>query len=98
MKLNDKFTFGKFKGQTLKSVMANKGSYVGWCLDNIPGFHIEPNDVEKAFVAQYDKWKENHIGTTVCYALPLGAKSMMRHMVDKLETNNEDMLCAYEEE
>ena len=49
MKTNDVFSFGKFKGQTLKEVMAEHGSYVGWCLENIPNFHIEPKKYGRAF-------------------------------------------------
>lgn len=57
MKLYDTFTFGKFKGYTLKYVMANKGSYVGWCLENIPNFHIEPKNMEEQFLKGYKQWK-----------------------------------------
>ena len=34
MELNDIFDFGKFKGLSLKQVMVEHGSYVGWCLEN----------------------------------------------------------------
>ena len=57
MKLNDIFTFGKFKGHNLKEVMAEHGSYVGWCFDNIPNFHIEPKDMEEQFLKGYKQWK-----------------------------------------
>ena len=67
MKTNDVFSFGKFKGQTLKEVMAEHGSYVGWCLENIPNFHIQPEDVEDAFLRNYNIWKEYHKGMTVKY-------------------------------
>ena len=54
---NDIFTFGKFKGKPLNWVMANHGSYVGWCLDNVSGFDIEPRNLKEAFVAGYNEWK-----------------------------------------
>ena len=67
MELNDIFDFGKFKGLSLKQVMAEHGSYVGWCLENIPNFHIQPEDVEDAFLINYNIWKEDHKGMTVKY-------------------------------
>ena len=54
MKLNDIFDFGKFKGLSLKKVMAEHGSYVGWCLENIPNFHIQPEELEDAFLINYN--------------------------------------------
>ena len=67
MELNDIFDFGKFKGLSLKQVMAEHGSYVGWCLENIPNFQIQPEDVEEAFLRNYNIWKEDHKGMTVKY-------------------------------
>lgn len=56
MKLNDIFYFGKHKGQTLKAVMATNGSYVIWCLQNIPNFTIEPQELYEKFMNQYNQW------------------------------------------
>lgn len=89
MKINDIFLFGKFKGHTLKEVMAEHGSYVGWCLENIPNFHIEPKDVEEHFLNNFNKWKQNHKGVTVHYSikrssLPIGVKSMEDDLVNML--------------
>ena len=94
MKLNDIFNFGKFKGSSLKKVMAEHGSYVGWCLENIPNFHIQPEKLEDAFLINYNIWKENHKGMTVKYTpndksyLAIGIPSMQRDMIDRF---NEDM-------
>lgn len=86
--MNNIFTFGKFKGLTLKEVMAKHGSYVGWCLENIPNFHIEPKDMEEHFLKNYSKWKESHKGMVVHYPsrnlLPLGVRSIEMALVDKL--------------
>lgn len=90
MKKSDKFTFGKFKGQTLAYVMANKGSYVGWCLENIKGFHIEPESLETEFLKGYNKWKKDGCkGLTVDYrehSLQFGVKEMEIDMINKLDS------------
>lgn len=57
MKINDTFTFGKYKGQTLKTVLAEHGSYVGWCMENVSGFDIEPEDLKHRFIQEYNQWK-----------------------------------------
>lgn len=57
MKLDDVFTFGKHKGKNLKTVMENYGSYVGWCVENVKGFDIEPPELKSKFMAGYQKWK-----------------------------------------
>ena len=88
MKTNDIFSFGKFRGKTLKEVMAEHGSYVGWYLENIPNFHIEPKNMEDCFLENYNKWKKSHKGMSVHYSssssLPLGAISMEMDLVDML--------------
>lgn len=58
MKTEDIFTFGKFKGKSLKEVMAEHGSYVGWCMENVKGFDIEPEELKNRFMESYKKWKE----------------------------------------
>ena len=94
MKLNDIFNFGKFKGLPLKKVMAEHGSYVGWCLENIPNFHIQPKELETVFLINYNIWKEKHKGMTVKYTpndksyLAIGILSIQRDMIDRF---NEDM-------
>lgn len=98
MRLHDIFTFGKFKGQTLKHIMSEHGSYVGWCLENIHNFHIEPKDMEDFFLENYNKWKQNHKGTTVYYSsiknnLPLGVENMEMNLVNRLnERHLSDLL------
>ena len=94
MKLNDIFNFGKFKGSSLKKVMAEHGSYVGWCLENIPNFHIQPKELESVFLTNYNIWKASHKGMTVKYTpndksyLDIGISSIQRGMIDRL---NEDI-------
>lgn len=89
MKMTETFTFGKFKGQTLKSVCANHGSYVGWCLENVPEFRIEPKNVEDAFLRGYERWKQNHSGLTMTYRtsapLPLGFEGTIRDMKNRFD-------------
>lgn len=42
MKLKDSFTFGKYKGKTLRQVLEQENAaYVVWCINNIPSFSIE---------------------------------------------------------
>lgn len=42
MKLSDLFTFGKYKGKTLKQVLEQENAaYVVRCIKNIPNFSIE---------------------------------------------------------
>ena len=57
MKLLDKFNFGKYKGQTLKCVLQNHGTYVVWCLKNISNTvdEIETN------------WKNNLVINFFCF-------------------------------
>lgn len=57
MKLLDKFTFGKYKGQTLKYILQNHGTYVMWCLKNINNFNIEPKELQEKFLRKYQQWK-----------------------------------------
>lgn len=40
MKLTDKFTFGKHKGESLSHVIGSDPTYVEWCIDEIEGFSI----------------------------------------------------------
>ena len=40
MGLDDEFTFGKHKGETLEEVIDSAPSYVFWCLENIDTFRI----------------------------------------------------------
>ena len=85
MKLNDIFNFGKFKGFSLKKVMAEHGSYVGWCLENIPNFHIQPEELEDTFLINYNIWKEKHKGMTVKYTP--NDKSYLKKIVLGKKTN-----------
>lgn len=38
--LNDRFTFGKHKGSTLRLVVENDPSYISWCLNNVDRFQL----------------------------------------------------------
>lgn len=40
MKLNDIFTFGKHRGESLGYVVQTDAQYVRWCMNNIPNFTI----------------------------------------------------------
>jgi len=35
-----KFAFGKYKGETVATVMKSNTNYVIWCLENIDGFSV----------------------------------------------------------
>lgn len=90
MKLTDIFEFGKYKGLTLKEVCAEHGSYVGWCIENIPDFHIEPKNVEDAFLRGHERWKQNHTGLTMTYKpsscpLPLGFEGTIGDIKSRLD-------------
>ena len=74
-KLNTVFTFGKFKGKTLKEVITIQPSYVEWCLVNLDHFYIsdkvlkEIKQIRKNFYLseeaeakrreKFDEWKSN---------------------------------------
>lgn len=55
MKLDDEFTFGKYKGKTLGTVLNEKncGLYLMWCLENIKDFHLEPQHLEQTIRERY---------------------------------------------
>lgn len=72
MKLLDKFTFGKYKGQTLKYVLQNYGTYVVWCLKNIPNFNIEPKELQKNFLIGYQQWKNKKYDSSPFSSSELG--------------------------
>lgn len=57
MKLDDTFSFGKYKDKTLRSVLndGNCGLYLMWCLENIRGFHLEPQHFEQSIRERYSK-------------------------------------------
>lgn len=59
-----KFTFGKFKGKTVKEILIDESAsallnYVQWCMDNVEWFN-EPKLV-KYLEKKY--WKEEMAGT-----------------------------------
>ena len=41
MRLNDKFKFGKYKGQTLESVINKNPAYVKWCVKHLENFKLD---------------------------------------------------------
>jgi len=51
MKAEDKFNFGKYRGQTLKKVNDNDPDYLLWCEDNVKGFKIEDKEIFKFLIA-----------------------------------------------
>ena len=56
MYIDDKFTFGKYKGFTVRELLRNKnGLYLMWCLDNIKDFHLEPLNFETVIRETYFK-------------------------------------------
>lgn len=38
--LNDKLTFGKYRGMTIQEVMKKDAGYIDWCKQNITGFVV----------------------------------------------------------
>lgn len=55
MKLSDLFTFGKYKGKTLKQVLEQENAaYVVWCIKNIPNFSIE-EPYQTRLLAKYER-------------------------------------------
>lgn len=40
-KLNDKITFGKHKGLTIKEIIEDDPSYLEWALDEVDGFELD---------------------------------------------------------
>lgn len=72
MKLLDKFNFGKYKGQTLKCVLQNHGTYVVWCLKNISNFNIEPKELQKKFLKEYQQWKDKKYNSNPFSSSELG--------------------------
>ena len=58
MTIDEKFTFGKYKGSTVRELLnKKKGLYLMWCLENIKGFHLEPshfeNRIRNTYINQY---------------------------------------------
>lgn len=66
MKASDIFTFGKYKGKTLKEACAENGNYVWWCLNNVKGFCIEPQSLEDRFKREYHNFL-NHMARVEAY-------------------------------
>lgn len=42
-RLNTVVEFGKYKGQTLDSIMQKNASYIVWCIKNLEHFAVETN-------------------------------------------------------
>lgn len=56
---NSKLTFGKYKGKTIKLVLAKEPSYIVWCIENRENFanRIDTNLEELAYrLAFGDTW------------------------------------------
>jgi len=45
--LDTKFTFGKFKGKTLKDILDLQPSYLDWCVINLDHFYISDEVLEE---------------------------------------------------
>ena len=63
MKLTDKFTFGKHKGDRLRSVIWSDPTYIEWCLSAIEGFKLTRGASEmlggcldQYYEAKYEAW------------------------------------------
>lgn len=39
--LNDEFTFGKYRGKTLKEVIEKEPTYIEWCMSEITDFLMD---------------------------------------------------------
>ena len=63
MKLTDKFTFGKHKGETLVSVIGSDPTYVEWCVDEIEGFSISDraHDLLHSSLEEYYEAREGYL-------------------------------------
>ena len=59
MKLTDRFTFGKHKGERLSSVIGSDPNYVEWCLEEIEEFRLTKGALERledALEQRYEAW------------------------------------------
>lgn len=55
----EKFTFGKYKGHTVDSVIDFQPAYVRWVISNVKFFTL--SDEQKARLSRkYDEWKFYH--------------------------------------
>jgi hypothetical protein len=54
-----KFTFGKYKGETVDSVIEYQPSYVMWALQNVPFFTLSDSQ-NKKLSEKYSEWKFYH--------------------------------------
>lgn len=52
---DSKFDFGKFKGETLKSVDQQSHSYIFWCIQNIDWFCVEKEIFDDLFATKIYK-------------------------------------------
>jgi len=68
MKAEDKFNFGKYKGQTLKKVNDDDPDYLLWCQDNVKGFEIEDKEIFKSLI-DWEKDKRTDSADDIDYGL-----------------------------
>jgi outer membrane protein assembly factor BamB len=54
--LEERFTFGKYKGERLAAILRHHNSYITWCYQNIPNFSIKITDPEEE--KQYNEIKD----------------------------------------
>jgi len=57
--LGDKFTFGKYKRQTIKTVLDIDPKYLGWAIDTVEDFHVNKKVLKLVKEAIEDKAKES---------------------------------------
>jgi len=53
-----KFAFGKYKGETVGTVMKSNTNYVIWCLENVDGFSVNKTvqqDIDAFRIKQAEK-------------------------------------------
>ena len=57
MKLTDKLTFGKHKGETIQDVCDNNVTYIEWALETIDTFELDDEAM-----GYYEACLEEHLG------------------------------------
>ena len=64
MKLTDKITFGKHKGETLEEVILSNPTYIEWALDEIDSFEIDDEAMGKYQTSIDDHYDDRieHVG------------------------------------
>ncbi len=54
IKLQDKFWFGKHRGEVIEDYVYDEPSYIKWCLDNVNDFNFNDDDYNLVMNAYYE--------------------------------------------